>query len=147
MTMPMATLPCKVTINNDEFPVEVKRLYLPVSIDLVCPTCGTLCNRDFSGDYLSYPNFNTPIEVHVMCHGPDGEDECTEITTMIKLVLDCVPVDPVTETASATSAEYAAHLEEAIRGASKMIRNLRSLDAAWANKIADELLAAVKDPK
>lgn len=53
-------------VESDET-IEVKRFHFPLVIEVKCPTCGTLCNHDFSQEYLSYPKLNTPESIGVFC--------------------------------------------------------------------------------
>ena len=55
--------------------IEVKRLYMPVSVDIKCPHCQVENNHDFnfSQDYSSYPCLNTMEEIHAYCDSCDNE--------------------------------------------------------------------------
>ena len=53
--------------------IEVKRFYLPISIDKKCPSCGNNCTKDLSDDYLSYPKVNETDELYFYCDNCDAE--------------------------------------------------------------------------
>ena len=38
--------------------IEVKRLYLPFTFNVDCPTCKTKCEGSLDNNYLSYPALN-----------------------------------------------------------------------------------------
>ena len=92
---PSATVEVKAT----PFPVDVKRLYLPVVVHSTCPTCGRKLSRDLDSDYLSYPAFNAPTDVSFCCE-PDLDDDdaapCStlwNVTIKLGLTVEIVPSD------------------------------------------------------
>ncbi len=66
---------------DNELPI--KRFCFPLVITTKCPKCGTECERDFSDQYLSYPDPKHDKELDWYC---DDGDECYhEWTTPMKL--------------------------------------------------------------
>ena len=53
--------------------LEIKRLYLPVTIKKICPNCGGMCERDLDQDCLSYPKVNEKGEIDFYCNNCDNE--------------------------------------------------------------------------
>ena len=87
--LPKATVkPTSIETAIEPFGVEVKRCYLPVVINVVCPTCGKALRHDLRDHYLSYPAFNAVESVHIMCMDRESGDECTEIEVRLKIMLN-----------------------------------------------------------
>ena len=53
--------------------IDVKRMYLPVEMELVCPKCGEKLVDDFDEQYLSYPDINSPETRGVYCDNCESE--------------------------------------------------------------------------
>lgn len=53
--------------------IGVKRMYLPVEVELVCPKCGSKIVDEFDQQYLSYPNINSPETRGVYCDNCESE--------------------------------------------------------------------------
>lgn len=47
--------------------LDIKRMYLPLEIDMECPYCGNKYRHDFEEQYLSYPNINEEEDNEVEC--------------------------------------------------------------------------------
>jgi uncharacterized protein YbaR (Trm112 family) len=62
--------------------LEVKRLYLPIVVKVICPLCNTNLERDFEEDYLSYPLVGVDEKHEIYC-----EDCEEEISFDVKLTL------------------------------------------------------------
>lgn len=60
---------------KEEFEVGVKRFYLPVEIDKLCPSCNNKCTISLGNDYLSYPTLNTELNLYHCCDSCDTEFE------------------------------------------------------------------------
>jgi len=67
--------------------ISVKRLYLPVVIKTKCPHCNKENERDFEGDYLSYPITNVKENMNMYCESCDNEYEF-DIVLKIALEVD-----------------------------------------------------------
>jgi len=50
---------------------KVKRCYVDSQIRLPCGVCGGTVTRDFSSDYISYPEIGIPITIGVYCEKCD----------------------------------------------------------------------------
>jgi len=55
--------------------LEVKRFYFDGKLEIDCPTCKTKMVRDFSEDYLSYPNFGEEEGLYFYCEDCEKEFE------------------------------------------------------------------------
>lgn len=49
--------------------IDDKRFYVPIKImsKQECAKCGHIIESDLDDDYLSYPDFDKPVEVHFYC--------------------------------------------------------------------------------
>lgn len=65
-----------VEVGSESFAVDVKRLYLPVTIKVKCPNCGGDITRDLRKHYLMYPSFNAVEKVGIT-HVVDDEECCS----------------------------------------------------------------------
>lgn len=54
--------------------IDVKRFYIPgLEVQGNCPKCRAEFTRDFSTDYLSYPQIGEPKTLHLYCPECDHE--------------------------------------------------------------------------
>jgi len=70
---------------NEEFDIEMKRFYLPISIKRECSKCGNICEHDLSINYLSYPTINKNNELYFYCDNCDNE---FTINSVLRISLD-----------------------------------------------------------
>lgn len=79
---------------GEPFETNEKRFYVPgVTLKANCPKCGAECERDLGGNYLSYPEYNSPIEIDLFCNeecDPDGGGFVAG-KIMLKLSVEIVP--------------------------------------------------------
>ena len=68
--------------------VDDKRCYLPLKLKTKCPSCGDELIKDFSDDYLSYPDFNKPIKVGLWCESCNNEFTI-DVNFTITATLEC----------------------------------------------------------
>lgn len=53
--------------------LEVKRFYFDGVLEHPCPNCDSTMSRDFSQDYLSYPQVGVPEQTGLYCQACDKE--------------------------------------------------------------------------
>jgi len=76
------------TISLDgENEIQVKRFYLPIQVEINCPSCQAKLTKDFDDDYLSYPTTNKKEAVYIYCDDCDGEFEF-DVTLRLSLDVD-----------------------------------------------------------
>ena len=67
--------------------IDVKRFYLDgVIITCDCDKCGSILERDFGSDYLSYPTVGEPEDIEFWCE--DCDHDITKTMTIKKMLLD-----------------------------------------------------------
>jgi len=72
---------------EEEYPIEVKRLYLPFKTEVVCPSCKNKKEIDLNFDYLSYPILNKKESFYIYCNKCDIEFE-TLITLKLNITIE-----------------------------------------------------------
>lgn len=77
----------KITNSPSSFGSGVKRFYLGAILETECPVCQKLCKIDFEQDYLSYPDFNSPEQVSLVC---ENEHEFS-VSVILKLTMEPAP--------------------------------------------------------
>ena len=55
------------------FEIEVKRFYIPFSVETNCPRCNTVQTQNLEVDYLSYPTVGNPIDLDFYCGACEHE--------------------------------------------------------------------------
>lgn len=60
---------------KDIFESDVKRFYLPITIEKECPYCKAKCIMDLNELYLDYPVFNSSDVLQFCCDECDREFE------------------------------------------------------------------------
>lgn len=55
------------------FDIDIKRLYLPVTVNVECHKCKTLIEDSYEDNYLSYPSVGVEEERVVYCDNCDLE--------------------------------------------------------------------------
>jgi hypothetical protein len=70
-----------------EHEISVKRLYLPIEIEVKCSHCRAKLTKDFEVDYLSYPKTNKKEPIYLYCDYCDTESEF-DATLTISLEVD-----------------------------------------------------------
>ena len=68
----------KIKIVKNEgvhFNIDVKRFYMPYSINWECPNCKECYSEDLNEQYLSHPTTGTPIDFDVYCRKCEHEDK------------------------------------------------------------------------
>jgi hypothetical protein len=70
-----------------EHELSIKRFYLPVVVETVCPHCQGQNKKDFEDEYLSYPVTNSKEAVFMECDHCEGEYEF-DITLNLSIDFD-----------------------------------------------------------
>jgi hypothetical protein len=81
-----------------EVTCEIKRFYFPAILTSNCPECGEEVVKDGRNQYISWPSFNKPQEVHFYHEAEvdlgNGEKDYIDHewseTILIKLILEAV---------------------------------------------------------
>lgn len=55
------------------YDLDIKRCYLPITVETQCPHCDGKNVKDFGDDYLSYPVTNVVMDSYVYCDHCDNE--------------------------------------------------------------------------
>jgi len=63
----------------------IKRFYLPVKINIICPNCESNVEINMEDDYLSYPAINTKEEIVGYC---DNCDNNISIDIKLRIALE-----------------------------------------------------------
>jgi hypothetical protein len=63
------------TLEAGKGSIEVKRFYVPIQVELTCPTCKGDIWKDFEDEYLSYPLLGEAEYTSIFCEGCDDHLE------------------------------------------------------------------------
>ncbi len=86
-----------VTRQEWQAELDVKRLYLPITILADCPKCGREASRDLSEDYLSYPVIGQEESIGFDCSSEDEECCEFEVLASLEVSIKAVAYGDVTE--------------------------------------------------
>ena len=66
--------------------LDIKRMYLPVAVEVKCHHCDNILTHDFEDSYLSYPTIGVPKQCGVYCDQCERE---TFFNTTLEVTLHC----------------------------------------------------------
>ena len=72
---------------KESFELEIKRLYLPLAIDVICPNCGKSIKIDLDDNYLSYPVVNNKYSLYNYCNHCNN-DFSMDVYLKMNLIID-----------------------------------------------------------
>ena len=77
----------KITRTDEAFPLDVKRLHLPVKVEMDCPHCGEPWECDLNEDrYMGFPTLGVPEDLYGYCNKCERE-----FTVMVVLEVTLTP--------------------------------------------------------
>lgn len=65
--------------------IDVKRFYIPLTIQLKCPKCNTMNDHNFSEQYLMYPTVNKPESTEIRCKNCDDH---FSVNVILKIAIE-----------------------------------------------------------
>lgn len=78
----------RIEADNDPFKVDVKRLYVPITLIADCPICGKEVQCDLNDNaYLSFVTANKPTKF-MMYHEADEDTHEFNVPILVKITVE-----------------------------------------------------------